>query len=198
MTVSKHDAGSEYLGEQMATAVKNDNSVIPLAVQTLTYNDVNEPEEITEGDWEMAFNYGPDKGRIRTTMTNTANPALNETRYYAHDINYESVTVGGVRYHMVYVPLTENTLAIVVDEEAIAPPGGGSGGEQGLMGGDPNEGPGGGDPPPWVADCGIYFVYTDHLGSWLHVTDAVGHVIATQNFDAWGRRRDTHSKNINK
>ena len=34
------------------------------------------------------------------------------------------------------------------------------------------------------------FPYTDHLGSILTVTNASGAVIAEQNFDAWGRRRN--------
>ena len=34
-----------------------------------------------------------------------------------------------------------------------------------------------------------YFVYTDHLGSILTLTDINGNVVAEQNFDAWGRNR---------
>ena len=35
-----------------------------------------------------------------------------------------------------------------------------------------------------------YFPYTDHLGSILTVTNVNGNVIAEQNFDAWGRKRN--------
>jgi RHS repeat-associated protein len=35
-----------------------------------------------------------------------------------------------------------------------------------------------------------YFTYSDHLGSITTVTDGAGTVIASQNFDAWGRRRN--------
>jgi len=35
-----------------------------------------------------------------------------------------------------------------------------------------------------------YFVYTDHLGSLLTLTDPGGTVVAEQNFDAWGRNRN--------
>lgn len=35
-----------------------------------------------------------------------------------------------------------------------------------------------------------YYVYTDHLGSLLTVTNAAGTVVAEQNFDAWGRKRN--------
>ena len=35
-----------------------------------------------------------------------------------------------------------------------------------------------------------YYVYTDHLGSLLTITNSAGTVIAEQNFDAWGRKRN--------
>ena len=36
----------------------------------------------------------------------------------------------------------------------------------------------------------FYYAYTDYLGSILVVTNASGGVVAEQNFDAWGRRRN--------
>jgi RHS repeat-associated protein len=36
----------------------------------------------------------------------------------------------------------------------------------------------------------LFYTYTDHLGSITAVTNAQGNVIARQNFDAWGRRRN--------
>jgi RHS repeat-associated protein len=36
----------------------------------------------------------------------------------------------------------------------------------------------------------FYYTYTDHLGSILALTDANGTVIAEQNFDPWGRKRN--------
>ena len=44
-----------------------------------------------------------------------------------------------------------------------------------------------------VKEAGIvtpYYVYTDHLGSLLTITNSAGTVIAEQNFDAWGRKRN--------
>ena len=35
-----------------------------------------------------------------------------------------------------------------------------------------------------------YFVYSDHLGSILTITNASGTIVAEQNFDAWGRNRN--------
>ena len=37
---------------------------------------------------------------------------------------------------------------------------------------------------------GLFFTYTDYLGSILTVTDVDGNIIADQNFDAWGRMRE--------
>ncbi|MEO1627940.1 MAG: RHS repeat-associated core domain-containing protein, partial [Bacteroidota bacterium] len=39
----------------------------------------------------------------------------------------------------------------------------------------------------------FYYTYTDHLGSILAVTDAGGGVVAEQNFDPWGRKRNVFS-----
>lgn len=36
----------------------------------------------------------------------------------------------------------------------------------------------------------IYYAYTDHLGSILTLTNEAGGIIAEQNFDAWGRKRN--------
>ncbi|MBX9784093.1 MAG: FG-GAP-like repeat-containing protein [Chitinophagaceae bacterium] len=44
-----------------------------------------------------------------------------------------------------------------------------------------------------VRESGVnnfYFVYKDHLGSLLTITDINGSVVAEQNFDAWGRNRN--------
>ncbi|MEO1626651.1 MAG: RHS repeat-associated core domain-containing protein, partial [Bacteroidota bacterium] len=38
-----------------------------------------------------------------------------------------------------------------------------------------------------------YYTYTDHLGSIIKVTDSAGTVVAEQNFDAWGRKRNASS-----
>lgn len=38
-----------------------------------------------------------------------------------------------------------------------------------------------------------YFVYNDHLGSILTVTDTTGTTVAAQNFDAWGRNRNPNN-----
>ncbi|MBI2968273.1 MAG: hypothetical protein HYY40_10745, partial [Bacteroidetes bacterium] len=44
--------------------------------------------------------------------------------------------------------------------------------------------------PPSGGQGALYYVYTDHLGSILTLTDATGAIIYEQNFDAWGRNRN--------
>lgn len=43
----------------------------------------------------------------------------------------------------------------------------------------------------------VYFVYSDHLGSILTLTDEQGAVVARQNFDAWGRDRNADDWSYN-
>lgn len=40
-----------------------------------------------------------------------------------------------------------------------------------------------------------YYTYTDYLGSILTVTDKLGEIVANQNFDAWGRQRNSANWN---
>lgn len=40
-----------------------------------------------------------------------------------------------------------------------------------------------------------FYMYKDHLGSNVAITDASGTIVLEQNFDAWGRRRDATSWN---
>jgi RHS repeat-associated protein len=42
----------------------------------------------------------------------------------------------------------------------------------------------------------MYYVYTDHLGSLLTITDASGDIIYEQNFDAWGNKRGINFWNL--
>lgn len=43
----------------------------------------------------------------------------------------------------------------------------------------------------------IYVTYTDHLGSILTLTDLNGNIVAEQNFDAWGRKRNPQNWTYN-
>jgi RHS repeat-associated protein len=43
----------------------------------------------------------------------------------------------------------------------------------------------------------IYVTYSDHLGSVLTLTDLSGNVVAEQNFDAWGRKRNPQNWTYN-
>jgi RHS repeat-associated protein len=43
----------------------------------------------------------------------------------------------------------------------------------------------------------INYVYTDHLGSIVSVTNETGSIIAEQNFDAWGRNRNPNNWTYN-
>ncbi|MEJ7740371.1 MAG: RHS repeat-associated core domain-containing protein [Chitinophagaceae bacterium] len=48
-----------------------------------------------------------------------------------------------------------------------------------------------------IVNGGVYAVYKDYLGSILTLTDEQGTIIAEQNFDAWGRKRNTANWSYN-
>lgn len=158
----KFDAGSEYsyYGQFQVKQVKNDNWEIPADNQTLTYTAFNEPDEISEGGNSVEFVYGPGKQRIQARFYENGSSAIAELRHYLPEMGYEVVQKNGQDHHMHYVPLFGNTMAIVLHE------------------------PGSETPES------VKYVYKDHLGSWLKVTNDEGAIVARQNFDAWGRRRE--------
>jgi len=48
-----------------------------------------------------------------------------------------------------------------------------------------------------IVNGAVNYVYKDHLGSILTVTNSAGTVVASQNFDAWGRKRNPNDWSYN-
>ncbi len=166
--LSKHDAGTEYeyYGQHQVRKVKNDASNIPLPTQTVTFNSFNEPELITEDNTEIEFVYGPEKMRMQSKIKDASSGLVTELRHYVHEMGYEVVKKNGTIHHLHYIPLAGNTMGIVRIAESVE---GGTFEEPELL-----------------------YVYKDHIGSWLTVTDGSGAIVAEQNFDAWGRKRNVN------
>jgi RHS repeat-associated protein len=118
---------------------------------------------IFESPHFASFTYGPDNERKKMTMTGGDEPV---TRYY-HG-NYEEVEIGNDIYRIHYIGGGDGLAAIRVQH--LPSSGNTEGGETKL-----------------------YYVYKDHLGSILTLTDEEGDVEHEQSFDAWGRYRDPHT-----
>ena len=163
--IDKHDAGSDYdyFGQFAIRKAKNDLWNIPLTTQTVSYTTFNEPDEIEEDIHRTKFVYGPGRQRMQSKFYENGNSTITELRHYLTEMGYEMVKKNGQEYHLHYVPLFGNSMAIIMQQPAT------------------------GESP---SQTSMLYVYKDHIGSWLSIADNFGQVVAKQNFDAWGRRRD--------
>lgn len=134
-------------------------SVTPYTEQLITYTPFLKTASITEGVNQLAFMYGPDYERAKTTFNQNGTNV--ETRIFAG--NYEKQVKNGITREIHYIDGGNGLCAIVVKENGIFTP---------------------------------YAVYTDHVGSITTVTNTLGDIIAEQNFDAWGRERDSYNWNV--
>ena len=183
--------------------IANPNTDISLNTQATTYTPFNEPNDISEGTFNLKFNYGPDGKRIQSLLKE--NGQVTEVRSYVPEASFETVQEDGIRKNLHYVHFGDKIGVVIIKCESINDGGGnsGGGGEE-PIGGDMPEGDelgsdGPGPQPIGVPGCdndyNYFYTYTDHLGSILTVTNKYGNIIAEQSFDAWGRYRDPDTWN---
>lgn len=92
------------------TRVSNTSDVIPTVPQNISYTGFNQPKQITEGDYELTYDYGNDQQRIKSELR--YNGSLVKTRYYLGE--YEKQVKNGVTQHLHYVDAGQGTVALVV------------------------------------------------------------------------------------
>lgn len=110
---SKSDAGDySYIGIQphAVNYIDNYTTNIPEIDQDIVYTSFNKVSEITEGDFEMTFLYGPGYDRKKTVLTNTSSNEQ-KVKYFAG--NYEKEITDGNTKEIHYLPggavyITEN------------------------------------------------------------------------------------------
>jgi RHS repeat-associated protein len=80
---TKTDAGSySYDGIKfnVATGLTNPNYIIPSISQDVTYTAFQQPQKVTEGEYELNYTYGSDYNRIKSELKQ--NGSIIRTRYY--------------------------------------------------------------------------------------------------------------------
>jgi RHS repeat-associated protein len=159
----KSDAG-DYAYDAVKTnaviGVTNDWQNITNITQEITYNAFNKVASIEENTYELDFLYGYDKQRRKTLFTHQNVPILE--KYFVG--LYEMEVEGTTTRHINYVMAGDGVTALIIQEE-----------ENGIPVSPPSQ---------------TYFMYKDHLGSIVALTDAAGDVVFEQSFDAWGRYRN--------
>jgi RHS repeat-associated protein len=140
--------------------VTNDWQNISSFTQEITYNAFNKAASIEENAYQLNFTYGHDKQRRKTLFTHQNAPILEKYFVGLYEIEIEGTTTR----HINYVMAGDGVTALIIQEE-----------ENGIPVSPPSQ---------------TYFMYKDHLGSIVALTDAAGDVVFEQSFDAWGRYRN--------
>jgi RHS repeat-associated protein len=142
----------------------------PLAIspntQTVTYTSFHQPATISESvngaAYTMTYKYGADHQRIYSELNAPSLGGYQRKRRYFGDL--ESTTAeDGINQVVLYVQGGEGLCAMLVASTAVG------------------------------STLKTYAVYKDHLGSLVTLTEKVGslvNIVAEQNFDAWGRKRN--------
>jgi RHS repeat-associated protein len=147
------------------TEVTNPSGIISSNTQTIDYNAFNKPQIIKELD--VTNNFAP-----INELDYTYGP--DQERRVANLFDATGKKISTTYYHHNYEKIVAANGTSFTETSYI-------GGGDGVCAMYVNDQNGNGN---------LYFVFRDHLGSILKVTDANGTSISEQSFDAWGKPRD--------
>lgn len=112
----KSDAGTYTYGSpkiNALTEITANNTAISLMQQDIAYNNsFDQPDQITEGAYQLDFTYGVDLERKKTVLKH--NGSVDKTTYYFD--SYEKIITGGNTKHLHYITEGDGLTAIVVRE----------------------------------------------------------------------------------
>ncbi|MES2780088.1 MAG: FG-GAP-like repeat-containing protein [Bacteroidota bacterium] len=111
--ISKSSVGSyDYHPSKTdaVTQVSNNQGEISGVLQTISYTPFNKAEAITEGDYELNIQYGPDEQRIKSNLK-----LLGNTQYERTYIgNYEVQVANGLRTEIIYISSPSGLCAMYI------------------------------------------------------------------------------------
>ncbi|MCL2290374.1 MAG: FG-GAP-like repeat-containing protein [Bacteroidetes bacterium] len=151
------------------------HTVIPFNNCDVTYNFFNQPTQIIEGDYKLELSYGANQQRnmmIRKKEIATESIHYYINKHYEREVDY---TTGAVRgYHYIYGDNGVVALYITNRVHSTDTVGGGTGELPDL-------------PDYTIASTdSMYYIHTDHLGSYCAITNANKQVRQRNYFDPWG------------
>ena len=192
-TFSYHDNGNILSSSQTGTyTYPNSNARKPHAVAQIApmpesaisenlcmviYNSFNQPRVIEEGEYRIGLFYGANQQR--TKAIRYKNDTIQNTRFYhnkyaEHEIDYTIDSVRVVRFYR-YIYGDNGIVAVNVVTHT---------------GSDTTEFEIGEDPAYFdksvVITDSMYYIHTDHLGSYCAITNESKQVVQRNWFDPWG------------
>jgi RHS repeat-associated protein len=133
--------------------------------QEITFTAFHSPRSIKQGKYELNLLYGTDQQRKKTVLS--YNEDIESTTYFLPQYEWESKYSSRGKGQNNTTEIHYITAGGELQAMFI----------KGAASSDGN---------------GLFFTYTDYLGSILTLTDQQGTPVANQSFDAWGRKRDYH------
>ena len=137
-------------------------------LETHAYNFFNQPTHITEGTHQLDLFYGANQQRQKSIHKNNN---IEDTCYYINKYFEIQKDTAGVRhYHYIYGD--NGVVALYISAPFVDTTSGG-----------------GGDPQRAVTDS-LYYIHTDHLGSYCAITSPSKKVVQRNYFDPWGNYKN--------
>jgi len=138
------------------------NIVISDNTSTVSYNYFNQPKEIEEGNFQIELNYAADQQRNKMVWEKTDESTGKQfyiSKYYEREIDTTSR-----EYHYIYSDKGIVALYVITEvDKKIIP-----------------------DPRGTADSTAMYYIHTDHLGSYCVLTDANKQAAQRNIFDPWG------------
>ena len=157
------------------------NNVISHNQCDVTYNLFNQPARITEGDYQFDLFYGADQQRNKM-IKSKKDKIIDSCYYLSKYFEIKKDASGARRYNYIYgdngvVALYISTITPVIPDT--------TGGNGPIIKPDDQRG---------ATIDGMYYIHTDHLGSYCTITNAKKQVVLRNRFDPWGNFISTSIK----
>jgi len=111
----KTDVGTLYTynGRNRLQEIENPESNISHNEQNIVFNSFKRPQNISEGNYELTYTYGPDQERIKGEWKD--NGASKKNRYYASNFEINEI-VGGSKHEICYISSPNGLCAMYVKD----------------------------------------------------------------------------------
>jgi RHS repeat-associated protein len=140
------------------------NSVISANQCEVTYNFFNQPTQIIEGAYQLDLYYGANQQRHKAVKKYGT---IEDTCYYISKyFEVKKNAAGACLYHYIYGD--NGVVALYLSTPYVDTTSGGGGGQQRA-----------------ITDS-MYYIHTDHLGSYCAITSPSKMVVQRNYFDPWG------------
>ncbi|MBL4709506.1 MAG: hypothetical protein JKY48_13810, partial [Flavobacteriales bacterium] len=99
------------------TSVLDANSIMPQEEQNITYNAIHQPSLISQGNFDLEFEYGSDGQRITSRLKE--NGTLKRTRFYLPDYEKQTFTANNKEQLIHYISGGDGLAAMYVIEDGV-------------------------------------------------------------------------------